>query len=254
MVDVRIFPCLSDNYGMLVRDPSTGATAAIDAPDGDAVLAAARRIGWTISQIWVTHHHPDHVQGVPTIKAATECLVVGPQGEASKIPGLDRMVGEGDRVPLGAQDARVIETPGHTLGHIAYALEDSHVAFVGDTLFAMGCGRLFEGTADQMWTSLKKLRDLAPETQIYCAHEYTAKNLEFALSLEPDHPMLKRRAEKVHTLRSEGRPTVPTTLAAERATNPFLRADDPSFAGVLGLTAADPVAVFAETRARRDRF
>jgi hydroxyacylglutathione hydrolase len=188
------------------------------------VLAEAERRGWKISQIWNTHWHPDHTGGNPAIKAATGCRITGPAAEAARIPTLDRQVREGDRVGLGAFEAEVIEVPAHTAGHIAYYLPSQGAAFVGDTMFAMGCGRLFEGTAEQMHSNLQRLAQLPPETQVYCAHEYTLANARFAATVEPDNEALRERIAAVEAARAAGEATVPTTIALERATNPFVRA------------------------------
>ncbi|MDX2259544.1 MAG: hydroxyacylglutathione hydrolase [Hyphomicrobiaceae bacterium] len=246
------FACLSDNYGVLVHDPDTGVTASIDAPDAAAVEAALDRRGWRLTHILVTHHHADHTGGILPLKGRHKCEVVGPRAEATKIAGLDRPLTEGDLLRLGAHDVAVLATPGHTAGHIAYWIPAAAVAFVGDTMFAMGCGRLFEGTAEQMWASLSKLAALPPETVVYCGHEYTASNARFALSLEPGNAALVARAAEVAGLRAEGRPTLPTTIASERATNPFLRADEPALRAAVGLPDAPAWQVFAEIRRRKD--
>ena len=220
---VRI-AALSDNYIWLVHDPDSGETMVVDPAEADPVLAEAERRGWTIDAIWNTHWHPDHTGGNAGIKAATGCEVIAPAAEAERIPTLDRAVREGDEVRLGAHVARVMEIPAHTAGHIAYHLADDAMVFVGDTLFAMGCGRLFEGTAEQMWTSLSKLAALPADTRAYCAHEYTLANLRFARAVEPDSAALAARSARDETTRAAGRPTVPSTIADELATNPFMRA------------------------------
>jgi hydroxyacylglutathione hydrolase len=248
-----MFPCLKDNYGFLLHDPDTGETACIDTPDADRILAEADAKGWKITQIWNTHWHPDHAGGNAAIRAATGCSIVGPAGEAAKIPGLDRKLVEGDTVKLGALTATIIDTPGHTAGHIVYNLADAHIAFVGDTLFALGCGRLFEGTPDQMWTSLLKLRALPADTTVYCAHEYTTANATFALSVDPTNTALLTYADAVAKKRADNLPTVPTTIGAERAANPFLRADDPALQAAMG-HAGNPIATFAEVRERKNHF
>jgi hydroxyacylglutathione hydrolase len=248
-----MFPCLKDNYGFLLHDPDSGETACIDTPEADRILAEAEGKGWKITQIWNTHWHPDHAGGNAAIKAATGCTIVGPRGEAAKIPTLDRQLVEGDTVKLGAVKANVLETPGHTAGHIVYHLPEHRIAFVGDTLFALGCGRLFEGTAQQMWTSLGKLRALPDDTTIYCAHEYTAANAAFALSVDPGNRDLQLYADEVSVKRSAGRPTVPTSIGKEKRANPFLRADDPKLQTFVG-HPGDAVATFAEVRERKNRF
>jgi hydroxyacylglutathione hydrolase len=221
---VRQFPCLTDNYGFLVRDDASGAVACIDTPDADAVLAEMRAAGWRLDLILNTHWHPDHAGGNAAIKAATGATIVGP-AEVTRIAPLDRAVAEGDVVDLGESRFDVIDTGGHTLGHIAYFARADHLAFVGDTLFALGCGRLFEGTAVQMWASLSRLAALPDDTRVYCAHEYTAANARFALSVD-DGPRLAARAEAIFAARARGEPTVPTSIGLEKATNPFLRARD----------------------------
>jgi hydroxyacylglutathione hydrolase len=236
---IRI-PALSDNYIWLVHEPESGETMVVDPAEADPVLAAAAERGWTISQIWNTHWHPDHTGGNAAIKAATGCTITGPTAEAAKIPTLDRQVGEGDTVRLGAHEAVVIEVPAHTAGHIAYHLAGDATIFVGDTLFAMGCGRLFEGTADQMFTNMQRLRELPGETSVYCAHEYTESNGRYARVAEPDHADIAARMDAVLAARARGEATVPTTIALERATNPFMRARD--------------AAELAERRAAKDAF
>ena len=218
---VHLFPCLSDNYGVLVHDPATGATTAIDAPEAAAVEAALAATGWRLSDILVTHHHHDHTGGIAALKERHGCKVTAPRNEAARIPGVDATVGEGDVARLGELTARVFDTPGHTLGHISYWFEADRLAFVGDTLFSIGCGRVIEGTPEMMWQSLLKLRALPDDTQVYCGHEYTAANVKFALTIEPDNAALKARAEEVAELRREGKPTIPTTIGAEKAANPF---------------------------------
>jgi len=220
---VRI-PALSDNYIWLVHEPESGETMVVDPAVADPALAEAERRGWRIGQIWNTHWHPDHTGGNAAIKAATGALVTGPAAEAGRIPTLDRTVREGDRVRLGALEASVLEVPAHTAGHIAYHFASQGVLFVGDTLFAMGCGRLFEGTAAQMHANLTRLSALPPETRVYCAHEYTLSNGRFAVTAEPDNDDIAARLEAVAAARAAGEATVPTTIALERATNPFMRA------------------------------
>ncbi|MEO1252654.1 MAG: hydroxyacylglutathione hydrolase [Pseudomonadota bacterium] len=251
---IRQFPCLQDNYGFLIRDEATGATATIDTPDANAINAALDEAGWRLTHILNTHHHWDHAGGNLALKEKWACEVIGPRGEAEKIPGIDRLVGEADTVMLGESASTVYETPGHTLGHIIYHFADDGVAFVGDTIFAMGCGRLFEGTPAQMWASLSKFANLPGDTRLYCAHEYTQANARFALTVDPHNDKLRARATRIDEMRREGQPTVPTELAAERATNPFLRADDPGVAAAIGMTGADAVEVFAEVRRRKDSF
>ena len=224
MIEVVRIPALQDNYIWMAHDQTSGETIVVDPAEAAPVLAAAAARGWTIGQIWNTHGHGDHLGGNAEIKAATGCRITGPAAEAAKIPTLDRQVGEGDSVSLGAFHAIVLEVPAHTAGHIAYHLPEAGIAFVGDTLFAMGCGRLFEGTADQMWTNMERLAALPPETKIYCAHEYTQSNGRYALVAEPDNAAIRQRMDAVDAARAAGEPTVPTTIALERATNPFMRA------------------------------
>ncbi|GHC86858.1 hydroxyacylglutathione hydrolase [Novosphingobium pokkalii] len=252
MIEVHQFPCLSDNYGYLVHDRASGETVCIDTPDAERYLAEAATRGWRITQIWNTHWHPDHAGGNLAIKAATGCTITAPVGDAAKIEGVDRTVDQGDTVHLGDHVAEVLAVGGHTLGHIAYHLPDAALAFVGDALFALGCGRMFEGTPDQFWTSLLRLKALPPETQIYCAHEYTASNARFALHADPDNAELAAYAQDVTERRAQGHPTVPTPLARELATNPFLRADDPALQARWG--GGDAVATFAALRAAKDSF
>ena len=222
---VRQFACLSDNYGFLIRDEATGLVAAVDTPDADAILAEIEASGWgRLDLILNTHWHPDHTGGNAAIKDATGCTITGPAAEAERIPTLDRMVAEGDTVMLGAAEARVIDVPAHTAGHIAFHFADDQAAFVGDTLFAMGCGRLFEGTAEQMYANMRKLEALGDATRVYCAHEYTLSNGRFALTVEPDNAALVERMNEITAMRDRGEATVPTTIALERVTNPFMRA------------------------------
>jgi hydroxyacylglutathione hydrolase len=252
---VRQFLCLKDNYGVLVHDSATGATASIDAPDGEAVIAAADAAGWTLTDALVTHHHADHVQGLPALRARYPKLSVSaPAKEAARIGGVDRPLSEGDYARVGRLAAKVIETPGHTAGHIVYWFEEEEIAFVGDTLFALGCGRVFETPPAVMWGSLLKLASLPGSTEVYCGHEYTEANARFALTIEPDNAVLKARAGEIATLRAAGKPTLPTTIAAELATNPFLRAEEPTLQAAIGMPGADPAAAFAEIRGRKDRF
>jgi hydroxyacylglutathione hydrolase len=249
------FPCLNDNYGALIHDSGSGRTAAVDAPDGEAVIAAAKAQGWNLTDLLVTHHHADHTQGIPAVRAAFPGLrVIGPAKEAARIGGLDLEVKEGDYVGIGGIAARVIETPGHTAGQVAYVFDEDQIAFTGDTLFSLGCGRVFETPLAVMWSSLVKLADLPGETQVYCGHEYTESNARFALTIEPGNADLVARAEAVKALREKGKPTVPTTIALELATNPFLRAEIPAVQEAVGLKGADPAQVFAEIRRRKDSF
>ncbi len=223
-IEVIRIPVLSDNYVWLARESISGEVVVIDPAVAEPVLAKAEELGWKITHIWNTHWHPDHTGGNVAIKAATDCIITGPAAEAERIPTLDKHVRGGDRVDFGATSASVIDVPAHTAGHIAYHFADAGIAFVGDTLFAMGCGRLFEGTAAQMFDNMRKLEALGDDTMIYCAHEYTQSNGRFALTVEPDNASLVARMASVDAMRAAGEPTVPTTIALERATNPFMRA------------------------------
>lgn len=257
MLQVHQFACLSDNYGFLLHDPDSGETACIDTPDADAYLREAAHKGWQISHIWNTHWHPDHAGGNAAIKAATGCKIVAPAAEAEKIAAVDHVVKQGDVVRLGDFEAHVIDVGGHTLGHVAYHLPAANLAFVGDSLFALGCGRMFEGTAPQFWASLLRLKALPPETVLYCAHEYTASNARFALHADPDNERLREYADRVTAQREAGKPTVPTNLARELAINPFLRADDPAMQtrwAEHGGKVGDAVATFAALRSAKDSF
>jgi hydroxyacylglutathione hydrolase len=247
---VRQFPCLADNYGFLARDEASGMTACIDTPDAQAVLAELAKSGWTLDVILNTHWHPDHAGGNAAVKAATGAIAIGP-AEVTRIAPLDRTVAGGDVVDLGETRFEVIETGGHTLGHVAYFDAADRVAFVGDTLFALGCGRLFEGDAEQMWRSLSRLAALPDDTRVYCAHEYTAANARFALSVDDD-PGLRRRAEAIFAARERGEATVPTTIGLEKATNPFLRA--PLLAGKVGKRGAPDFEAFGAVRMAKDHF
>ena len=249
-LQVHQFPCLQDNYGFLIRDGETGETGCVDTPDAAATLAELHRLGWGLDMILNTHWHPDHAGGNAALKDATGCRIVGPK-EVTRIAPLDQAVDEGDVVELGATRLRVMETGGHTLGHLSYYDQADGVVFVGDTLFALGCGRVFEGTAEQMWTSLSRLAALPDDTLVYCAHEYTASNARFALSVD-DSPALKARAAAVFAARERGEPTVPTRIGAEKAANPFLRA--PQLKRGLGLATASDVQAFAAVRQAKDVF
>ena len=252
MLKVHQFPCLSDNYGFLLHDPQSFETVCIDTPDAEAYLREADARGWPITAIWNTHWHPDHAGGNAAIKAKTGCEVIAPVVDASKIAAVDRTVAAGDVVRIGAWDATVIDVGGHTMGHIAYHLPGAGIALVGDSLFALGCGRMFEGTPTQFWASLSRLKALPPETTLYCAHEYTQSNARFALHADPDNVELQLYASDVEQRRARGEPTVPMQLARELATNPFLRADDEDIRSRWGGT--DPVETFAKLRAAKDAF
>jgi len=251
MLHVHQFPCLSDNYGYLVHDTESHETLAIDTPDARAYLAEAEAKGWRITQIWNTHWHPDHAGGNEAIKAATGCTITGPAEVLGKFP-IDRIAAHGEKLRLGAVEAVVIDVSGHTKGHIAYHFARAGVAFVGDSVFALGCGRMFEGTPDQFWASLARIKALPPETLIYCAHEYTESNARFALHADPDNAALKAYAEEIAAKRARSEWTVPTRLERELATNPFLRADDPAMMARWGGSA--PHETFAALRAAKDNF
>jgi len=252
--ETHLFPCLKDNYGVLLHDPSTGTTAAIDAPEAAAVEAALAERGWRLTDILVTHHHADHTGGIAELKKKHLCRVIAPRKEASKIANIDVTVREGDVVTVGSLVGRVLETPGHTAGHVTYWFKSDKLAFVGDTLFSVGCGRILEGTPDMMWQSLLKIRNLPADTLIFCGHEYTAANVHFALTIEPKNIALRARAEEVVRLSEQKKPTIPTTIQQEKSYNPFLRADLHSVQGAIGMEGSPPAQVFGVIRARKDKF
>ena len=253
-LEVRQIPTRKDNYVYLLRESGQGNIGVVDPSDAAPVIAALEEAGWRLTHIINTHHHGDHTGGNLELKAKYGCTVVGPRADRDRIPGIDVEVGDGDSYMFGDAEARVFDTPGHTRGHITYWFPESKALFCGDTLFALGCGRLFEGTAQQMWTSLSKYRAVPDDTLVYCAHEYTQANARFALTVEADNARLVARSAEIDRLRAAGKRTVPSTMGEERATNPFLRADQPSVARAVGLSPSDPVAVFAEVRARKDKF
>jgi hydroxyacylglutathione hydrolase len=253
-LEIEQFNCRDDNFGVLIHDPQTGQTASIDAPEEAPIRAALKRRGWTLTHIINTHWHPDHVEANEALKADGNVEIIGPSDEAAKIPGIDRTVSDGDTFEFSGHEVHVISTPGHTTGQVSFHIPDAGVAFTGDTLFAMGCGRIFEGTPDMMWNSLKKLMKLPPETVIYCGHEYTLANARFAVTVDPDNMALGARFKEVEALRAENKPTLPTTMEKELATNPFLRASDPSIRAHLGMEGASDAEVFAEIRHRKDNF
>ena len=254
MLEIVQIPVLKDNYVYLAREPRSGAVGVVDPAVADAVEGELDRRGWRLTHVINTHHHGDHVGGNMRLKERYGATIVGPRADRARIPGIDVEVGEGDDYLFGQETARVFDVPGHTRGHIAYWFKDSRALFCGDTIFSLGCGRLFEGTPRQMWTSLTKLRELPAETRVYCAHEYTELNARFAVTVDPANPDLIRRIAEVKRLRADGRPTVPSTMGEERRANPFLRADQPGVAAGVALDLADPVAVFAEVRRRKDVF
>ena len=251
---VEPFICRADNYGVLLHDEESGETVAIDAPDAEAIRTHLAERGWKLTAIYVTHHHSDHVAGNLALKAETGCTVIGPAKEAATIPGIDRGVAEGDELFLGEHRFKVIETPGHTAGHVAYWCAEEKLAFVGDTLFSLGCGRLFEGSPAQMWHSLSKLAQLPRDTAVYCGHEYTEANARFAITVEPNNLDLEARMAEVLQLRAEGKMTLPTTIGQELATNPFLRADRRRLKAAVGMKDAAAEDVFAELRRQKDVF
>ncbi|MIL09662.1 hydroxyacylglutathione hydrolase [Salmonella enterica subsp. enterica] len=251
-IDVHQFNCRADNFGLLIRDRATGTVALIDAPEEQAILDAIAETGWTPSYILTTHHHADHVEANAALKARYGLQIIAPAAEADRIPGVDRTVREGDRIAIGASEAVVIETPGHTAGHVSYHFPQAQVVFTADTLFALGCGRLFERPPEVMHASLAKLAALPPETAVYCGHEYTLSNARFARTIDPDNKALAARAAEIERLRAEGKATLPTSIGAELETNPFLRAADPAIRKHLGMQNATDAQVFAEIRKRKD--
>ena len=253
-LDLVTIPCLKDNYAFLIHDPATGATAVVDVPEAAPILAALQTRGWGLTDILLTHHHDDHIAGVPALRAATGAKVWGATADSHRLPALDHALAEGDTVTIGAEIGHVIDVSGHTLGHIAFYFPASGLAFTADSLMAAGCGRLFEGSADTMWTSLSKLAALPPQTLICSGHEYTASNIRFALSLEPDNEALISRCKSVTLAREDVRPTVPSSLSEELATNPFLRAALPNIKAAVGMVGASDAETFAEIRKRKDRF
>lgn len=253
-LQIEQFMCRTDNFGILLHDTASGQTALIDAPEEAPILAAIERTGWKPDLILTTHHHGDHVEANVALKQRFGLRIVGPMAEADKIPGIDRQVEEGSALDFAGHTVHVIATPGHTAGHVTYHFPDTSIAFTGDTLFALGCGRLFERPAPVMFESLRKLVALPLQTRIYCGHEYTLANARFALTIDPNNAALKARAEKIEALRADGKPTLPTTLGEELATNPFLRWDDPGIRQHLGLEHATDAEVFAEIRKRKDNF
>jgi hydroxyacylglutathione hydrolase len=253
-IDIHQFPCLSDNYGFLVRDRASGAVAAIDTPDAARITEEAEKLGWAVTHVLNTHWHPDHAGGNEAIRERWGATIVAPEGEGEKIAVRDETTAGGDRVMLGGTVFEVIAVPGHTLGHIAYHVPEAGAAFVGDTVFSMGCGRMFEGDRETFWGSLEKLKALPRQTVLFCAHEYTLANADFARSVDPGNEALALRQAEARAQRERGEPTVPVTLAEELEVNPFLRADDEALAAGIGLAGASPPEVFGELRARKDAF
>ncbi|EEE39218.1 hydroxyacylglutathione hydrolase [Rhodobacteraceae bacterium KLH11] len=253
-LEIVTIPCLSDNYAFLAHDPVSGETALIDAPEAAPILAALESRGWQLSHALLTHHHPDHVDGLFDILAKHPARVIGAKADEHRLPELDQAVAEGDTFYIGGDLVEVLDVSGHTIGHIAFHMPETGAAFTGDSLMALGCGRLFEGKPAQMWASLGKLAALPDETIVCSGHEYTQSNAKFALTIDPDNAALQDRVADINRARAAGEPTVPSVLALEKATNPFLRAADPAIQAHLGMENADPTSVFAEIRARKDRF
>lgn len=253
-LEIHQIPTRSDNYVYLLREGSTGKAAVVDPSDAAPVLDTLAMFGWNLTHVLATHHHDDHIGGVPEIKEATGCTVVGPRADRDRIPMIDVEVGDGDAFQLHGAEARVWDVPGHTRGHIAYWFPESRALFCGDTLFALGCGRVFEGTHEQMHDSISKFAEVPDETWVYCAHEYTRSNAEFALHVDPDNAELRAYAREIGRRREAGVSTVPSLMGLERRTNPFLRAADPALARALGMEGRPPVEVFAEVRTRKDSF
>jgi hydroxyacylglutathione hydrolase len=255
MLTVVEFRCRTDNYGILLHDTDNAATASIDAPDSETIAAELQRRGWRLDLLFITHHHGDHVAGNLALKAAFDCRIIGPAREAAQIPGIDRPVADGELISFAGRPIQVLATPGHTAGHIAYFMPTDGEVFVGDTLFAMGCGRVFEGTPEMMWDSLSRLAALPQATRVHCGHDYAAANARFALTVEPDNAELVARADEVTARAATGNLTPPTTVGLELRTNPFLRVNQPGLSDRLGLSPDVPAAaVFAELRRRKDRF
>jgi hydroxyacylglutathione hydrolase len=253
-VEVRLVPCLSDNYAVLLRDSASNMVAAIDAPEAEPIVKALEEAKWKLTHILVTHKHADHIQGIPSLKDRYKPKVIGPRAEAGDIPTLDEKVGEPDTVEVGSLRARVFDTPGHTSGHICYWFDKEKILFSADTLFALGCGRPFERPAAVLWDSLLKLRKLPDDTTVYCGHEYTLANARFSVTVDPKNAELKARLAQIEKARAANKPTVPSMLGEEKKTNPFLRADEPSVAEAVGMAGADPAAVFTELRERKNNF
>ena len=250
----HLFICRSDNYGLLVHDPQSGATAAIDAPDAGEIERQLRGHGWQLTHLFTTHRHGDHVEGNIALQQTFGCRITGPAAEADDIPGIDATVRGGDSFSFAGHEVRVLDCPGHTRGHIAFHMPEEEAVFAGDTLFSLGCGRVFEGTMEEMYRSVSQFKSLPPSTRLYCGHEYTQSNARFALSVEPGNAALQVRAAEVDRLRAQGALTCPSTIGEELRTNPFLRTESPEIRKNLGLERASDAEVFAELRRRKDGF
>jgi hydroxyacylglutathione hydrolase len=253
-IEVVQFIARTDNFAVLLHDPASGATAAIDAPEADPIIAALKERGWVLSHIFVTHKHFDHIEGIPALQAAYDCEVTGPEASAAETGMYDRTVSGGDSLVWAGTEMRVIETPGHTLDHVAYWLPEQGLVFAGDLIFSLGCGRVIEGDHAMMWDSIEAVRALPDDTQLYCGHEYTVANGKFALTVEPGNAALAERVAEAERLRAAGQPTLPTTIGREKATNPFLRADRPELVRAVGMEGTGPAKVFAALRMRKDKF
>lgn len=253
-VEIVTVPCRQDNFAYLVRDAATGQTALVDAPAIEAIVAALEGQGWGLDQIWITHHHDDHIEGVEALRGRYGAKVVGHGKDRERLPRLDQEVSEGETVALGETTARVIDVSGHTVGHIAFVLDDDRAAFTADSLMALGCGRVFEGTHAMMWESLSKFLGMPDDTRIYSGHNYGQSNGRFALSIEPENKALRDRVAGIKLADEKGQPIMPSTLAEEKATNPFLRVVEPSVKRAVGMDGADDASVFAEVRRRKDAF
>ncbi len=253
-LEIVVVPCLRDNYAYLLRDVAGRRVALVDAPDAAPIEAALRARDWTLDMILITHHHADHIDGVEALREAYGATVVGAAADQRRLPALDIAVADGDMVAVGASMGEVLEVPGHTVGHIAYYFAGAGALFSADSLMVMGCGRLFEGTAEQMWSSLSRMAALPDETLVYSGHEYTQANCRFAQSIDGDNPALIARAAEIEATRAKGLPTIPARLDLERATNPFLRAGDPALKARLGLPTSPDAQVFAEIRKRKDAY
>ncbi|WP_299778091.1 hydroxyacylglutathione hydrolase [uncultured Roseobacter sp.] len=253
-LEIATIPCLSDNYAFLLHDSETSETALIDVPESAPILQATQERGWKISEVWITHHHDDHVQGLGDILKENKATVRGAKADAHRLPPLDAAHNGEDELEFAGHKVQVLDVSGHTNGHIAYYVEAASAVFTADSLMALGCGRLFEGSPEQMWGSLSRLMALPADTIVCSGHEYTASNAKFALTIDPHNPELISRSDAIAAARAAGKATVPSTLALEMATNPFLRASDPDIRARLGMTDARDVEVFAEIRARKDAF